>query len=80
MSTSIENSSLHGQVVLITGGARRVGAEIARALHAAGARIMIHYRSSESAAMSLAIGAFSESDSPSRNVSASLSFACASSF
>jgi pteridine reductase len=54
MSTSIENSSLQGQVVLITGGARRVGAEIARTLHAAGARIMIHYRSSEDAALALA--------------------------
>jgi pteridine reductase len=33
-------------VVLITGAARRVGAEIARSLHAAGATVMIHYRSS----------------------------------
>jgi len=32
--------------VLITGAARRVGAEIARTLHAAGARILVHYRSS----------------------------------
>lgn len=33
-------------VVLITGAARRVGAEIARAVHAAGARVALHYRSS----------------------------------
>src|SRR4029077_16372686 len=42
------------QVVLITGGARRVGAEIARTLHAAGANIVIHYRSSAAAAIALA--------------------------
>ncbi|MBL8539444.1 MAG: pteridine reductase [Betaproteobacteria bacterium] len=35
-----------GRVVLITGGAKRVGAAISRRLHAAGADIMIHYRSS----------------------------------
>ncbi len=40
--------------MLITGGARRVGATVARALHAAGANIFIHYRSSAAAAISLA--------------------------
>ena len=54
MKASIDNSPLREQVALITGGARRVGAEIARALHAAGANILIHYRSSSSAAISLA--------------------------
>src|SRR4029077_4955340 len=54
MKGRIENSSLRAQVVLITGGARRVGAEIARTLHAAGANIVIHYRSSASAAIALA--------------------------
>jgi pteridine reductase len=54
MTPSIDNSSLRGQVVLITGGARRVGAEIARTLHTAGANILIHYRSSATAAMALA--------------------------
>jgi len=49
-----DNASLTGQVVLITGGARRVGAEIARTLHAAGANILIHHRSSASAAIALA--------------------------
>jgi len=37
-------------VILITGGARRIGAEIARNLHAAGASIAIHFNSSGSAA------------------------------
>jgi pteridine reductase len=54
MTASIENSPLKDQVVLITGGARRVGAEIARTLHAAGANILIHYRSSAAAASTLA--------------------------
>lgn len=49
-----DNFALRGQVVLITGGARRVGAEIARALHAAGASILIHYRTSAAAAIALA--------------------------
>jgi pteridine reductase len=34
------------QVVLITGGAKRVGAAICRRLHAAGANLMLHYRAS----------------------------------
>src|ERR1700716_2412120 len=54
MKSSIESDSLRDQVVLITGGARRVGAEIARTLHAAGASILIHYRSSAAAAIALA--------------------------
>lgn len=40
--------------MLITGGAKRVGAEMARAFHAAGANLLIHYRSSSAAALSLA--------------------------
>jgi pteridine reductase len=52
MADSIENS-LDDQVILITGGARRVGAQIARTLHAAGARILVHYRSSIAAAREL---------------------------
>ncbi len=54
MNPSIESASLRDQVVLITGGARRVGAQIARTLHAAGANILIHYRSSTAAATALA--------------------------
>lgn len=41
-------------VVLITGAARRVGAEIARTLHGAGANLVLHYRSSGEAAERLA--------------------------
>ena len=41
-----QNQSLAGKTVLITGGARRVGAAIARELHAAGANLAIHYRKS----------------------------------
>ena len=41
-------------VVLITGAARRVGAEIARTLHAAGATIVLHCHTSEAAAEALA--------------------------
>lgn len=40
--------------VLITGAAARIGAEIARTLHAAGLNIVIHYRSSADSAISLA--------------------------
>ncbi len=39
--------------VLITGGAARVGAMIARTLHASGVNVIIHYRSSAAAANSL---------------------------
>jgi len=38
--------SLKGCIALVTGAARRVGAEIATQLHAAGADVGIHYRSS----------------------------------
>lgn len=40
--------------MLVTGAARRVGAEIARHLHAAGARLILHYRSSAAEAEALA--------------------------
>jgi pteridine reductase len=49
-----ENSTpLAGKVALITGAARRVGAEIVRGLHAAGMDTAIHYRDSEAAAVAL---------------------------
>ena len=44
----------HVPVVLVTGAARRVGAEIARTLHGAGASVAIHYRSSAAEAEALA--------------------------
>jgi pteridine reductase len=44
---------VQGKVVLITGGAKRVGAAICRNLHAHGASIMVHYRSSAKEARAL---------------------------
>ena len=41
------------KVILITGGAKRVGAAICRMLHASGAKLMIHYRSSVGEARAL---------------------------
>jgi pteridine reductase len=41
------------KVVLITGGARRVGAAMCRMLHGSGASIMLHYRSSGAEARAL---------------------------
>ncbi|MDI6746825.1 MAG: pteridine reductase [Rhodocyclaceae bacterium] len=41
-------------VILVTGAARRVGAQIVRTLHAAGARIVLHYRSAATEAAALA--------------------------
>jgi pteridine reductase len=37
---------VQGKTVLITGGAKRVGAAICRRLHAGGANLMLHYRAS----------------------------------
>ncbi len=45
---------LTGQTALVTGGARRVGAEILRHLHAAGARVAIHCHRSQAEARTLA--------------------------
>ena len=47
------SAALEGKVVLITGGARRVGAAIARRLHTAGANLVVHYRSSTADARAL---------------------------
>jgi pteridine reductase len=45
---------LGDKVVLITGGARRVGAAVVRKLHAAGAVVVVHYHNSHSEATALA--------------------------
>jgi pteridine reductase len=47
------SDSLSGKVVLVTGGAKRVGAAIARRLHREGADLMLHYRGSEREARAL---------------------------
>jgi pteridine reductase len=44
---------MENKVVLITGGARRVGAATCRTLHASGANLMLHYRSSAEEARAL---------------------------
>jgi pteridine reductase len=46
---------LAGHAVLVTGAARRIGAVIAAAFHAAGARVAIHYRSSKADADALVV-------------------------
>jgi pteridine reductase len=45
--------NLDNKVALVTGGARRIGAAIARRLHEAGARVAIHYRGAADEARSL---------------------------
>jgi len=47
------DDSLAGKSALVTGAARRVGAAIARRLHAAGASVLIHYRDSDADAAKL---------------------------
>ena len=44
---------MQGKVILVTGGARRVGAAICRRLHAAGAQVAVHYRNSAQQALAL---------------------------
>ena len=44
---------LQGKTVLITGSAKRIGANVARCLHAEGANILIHFRNSATAAAQL---------------------------
>jgi pteridine reductase len=46
-------ATLDGKVALVTGAARRIGAAIARRLHAAGASVVIHYRGAEAEAAKL---------------------------
>lgn len=45
--------TLNGKTVLITGAAHRIGATIARTLHAQGANIVLHYRASKEASAAL---------------------------
>lgn len=49
-----ENLPLQGKSALVTGASQRIGAAIAEALHDAGARVGIHYRSSGDEACALA--------------------------
>jgi pteridine reductase len=52
-SNQTEKSNLDGKVALITGGAKRIGACLARTLHARGMTVAIHYHSSLKAAHTL---------------------------
>lgn len=45
--------ALKGKVVLITGGAKRLGAAICRRLHGSGAELFVHYRSAAEEARAL---------------------------
>ncbi len=45
---------LDDKVALVTGAAQRIGAQITRTLHAAGMKVVVHYRGSELAARTLA--------------------------
>jgi pteridine reductase len=49
----VQNNALKNKTVLITGGAKRVGAAICRELHAHGANLMIHYNTSTADARAL---------------------------
>ena len=53
MALSLNKLTLNNKVVLITGGAKRVGAAICRELHAHGANLMIHYKTSITEARAL---------------------------
>ncbi len=54
MAGNTGDQTLAGRRVLITGGARRIGAALAEAFHAAGAAVVIHYRGSRADAEALA--------------------------
>lgn len=49
-----DDNGMRDRVVLVTGGARRIGAAIVRELHAEGYCVAIHYRDSEEDAQELA--------------------------
>jgi len=53
-SPDLPGTRLRGRTALVTGGARRVGAQIVRALHAAGANVVIHCHRSRAEAGALA--------------------------
>jgi len=49
----VAEEALNGKVVIVTGGAKRVGAAISRRLHAAGASIVVHHHSAKAEAQAL---------------------------
>jgi pteridine reductase len=54
VASSVPQANLDGRWALVTGAAKRIGAVIARTLHAAGANVAIHYFSSAADADELA--------------------------
>lgn len=54
MSAKHRHQDLTGRVLLVTGGARRIGAAIVRACHGAGARVVVHHHRSAGEAHALA--------------------------
>jgi pteridine reductase len=52
-TTDTPPGPLHERVALITGAAHRIGAQLARTLHAEGARLVLHYRGSREQALAL---------------------------
>lgn len=51
----MQKNPLTSKVALVTGAARRIGAEISRKLHAAGMNIVLHYNASEEDATQLCL-------------------------
>ena len=49
----MQDKVLNDKVALVTGGSRRIGAEIAKRLHLEGMRLILHYRSSDDDARKL---------------------------
>lgn len=47
MQKTMQKRALTGKIALITGAARRIGAEISRNLHSAGMNVVLHYNASE---------------------------------
>ena len=53
LKKSTRELSVQNKVILVTGGAKRVGSAICRRLHARGAKLVVHFRSSNEAAKTL---------------------------
>jgi pteridine reductase len=68
-----DEQRLTGRCVLVTGGARRLGAAIATRLHSAGASILVHYRHSGADAQRLVAGFNATRTGSARGVAADLS-------
>lgn len=50
----MSSQALHNKTIFITGGAKRIGAAMARGFHANGAQLILHYRNSRAQAQALA--------------------------